>query len=107
MVVRTRGEALRFSSDRVFAQSLLSESGVAVVIRRREPSRCYSPHVAAGSPRGIRTDSTVGLLALGVAFVGFGVFRLVNDERIGWLLLAAGVLAVASAWWKIGRPPEG
>jgi hypothetical protein len=61
--------------------------------------------VAAGSPRGIRPDSTIGLLALGVAFVGFGLFRLIDEDRVGWLLLAAGVLAIAGAWWKIGRPP--
>ena len=63
--------------------------------------------MTADSPRGVSPDSTIGLLALGVAFVGFGLFRLVNEDRIGWPLLAAGVLAIAGAWWKIGRPPQG
>jgi len=55
---------------------------------------------------GIRPDSTVGLLALGVVFVLFGLFRIVNGERIGWLLIAGGVLALAGAWWRISHPPD-
>ena len=55
---------------------------------------------------GLRLDSPIGLLLLGVAFVGFGWFRIVNDDHIGWLLIAAGALAVAGAWWRRGRPPE-
>jgi hypothetical protein len=54
---------------------------------------------------GLRPDSSIGLLLLGVAFAGFGLMRLVNGERGGWLLLAAGGLALASAWWQRGRPP--
>jgi hypothetical protein len=52
---------------------------------------------------GFRSDSTVGLLLLGVALGAFGLLRLVNHERIGWLLIGAGVLSVAGAWWKIDR----
>ena len=55
---------------------------------------------------GIRPDSTVGLLALGVVFVLFGVFRLANEERIGWFLIAGGALAITAAWWRISHPPE-
>ena len=54
----------------------------------------------------LRLDSPVGLAVLGVAFAGFGVSRIVNDDRVGWLLLGAGVLALAGAWWKIGRPSD-
>jgi hypothetical protein len=55
---------------------------------------------------GVRPDSALGLAMLGVAFAGFGLFRIVNDDRIGWLLVGAGVLAFAAAWWRIGHPPE-
>jgi len=55
---------------------------------------------------GIRFDSALGLLALGVVFVGFGLFRLVHAERTGWLLIGGGVLAIAGALRSFSHPPE-
>ena len=55
---------------------------------------------------GPRLDSPFGLAVLGAAFAGFGLFRLVNADRVGWLLVGAGALAFAGAWWKVGRPSE-
>jgi hypothetical protein len=55
---------------------------------------------------GIRFDSALGLFALGVVFVGFGLFRLADLERSGWLLIGGGVLAIAGAWRRLRHPPE-
>jgi hypothetical protein len=58
---------------------------------------------------GLSPDSTIGLLTLGALFAAFGVWRIVNQERVGWFLIAAGALAAAGAWWRIshpGEPPE-
>jgi hypothetical protein len=55
---------------------------------------------------GVRLDSTFGLLALGVALAAFGLWRLTRGERTGWFLIAAGALAAAGAWSRIGHPPE-
>ena len=55
---------------------------------------------------GIRPDSPLGLAILGAVFAGLGVFRLVNADRVGWLLVGASVLLFVGAWWKIGKPPE-
>ena len=55
---------------------------------------------------GVRPDSAVGLAVLGVALAGFGLFRVTNEDRVGWLLVGAGALALAGAWWKVGRPHE-
>jgi hypothetical protein len=55
---------------------------------------------------GIRFDGALGLLALGVVFVGFGLFRLAHAERSGWLLIGGGVLAIAGAWRRFRHPPE-
>ena len=55
---------------------------------------------------GIRSDSTIGLLVLGSVFAAFGAWRVTHEDRTGWWLIAASALAVAGAWWRIGRPPE-
>jgi hypothetical protein len=55
---------------------------------------------------GIRSDSTIGLLVLAGVFAAFGAWRLTHDNRTGWWLIAASVLALAGAWWRIGQPPE-
>jgi hypothetical protein len=55
--------------------------------------------------KGVRPDSTIGLLVLALVFGAFGVLRLTNHDRFGWLLIAGGALALYGAWWKRGRAP--
>lgn len=55
---------------------------------------------------GTRLDGTLGLLALGVVFVAFGVWRFAHEDRTGWWLVGAGVLAIAGAWRRIEHPPD-
>jgi hypothetical protein len=57
--------------------------------------------------RGIRLDSSIGLLVLAGVLVAFGVVRLVNHDAFGWLLIGGGALASYGAWWMRGRAPEG
>ena len=54
----------------------------------------------------VRSDSTIGFLVIGGVFAAFGAWRLVHEDRTGWLLIAISALAVAGAWWRFGRPPE-
>ncbi|HEX6765314.1 MAG TPA: hypothetical protein VF103_07545 [Polyangiaceae bacterium] len=55
---------------------------------------------------GLRLNSTRGLLGLGAVFVAFGVWRIVNAERTGWILVGVGVLALAAAWRSVSHPAD-